>query len=84
MAKTEGGIGLDEGIINFDHVSELIHFQLNSNNGVIRSQGGSTLNTNLQTNLVVDHHMNHLIQMLKQKELKDIINNQSHNDSNPN
>ena len=37
MAKSEGGIGLDEGMINFDHISELIYFQLNQNNGVIRS-----------------------------------------------
>ena len=29
MAKSEGGIGLDEGIINFDHIAELIHYQLN-------------------------------------------------------
>ena len=41
MAKSEGGIGLDEGMINFDHIAELIYFQLNQNNGVIRSQGGS-------------------------------------------
>ena len=26
MAKSEGGIGLDEGMINFDHISELIYF----------------------------------------------------------
>jgi hypothetical protein len=64
MAKSEGGIGLDEGMINFDHISELIYFQLNQNNGVIRSQGGSQTG-NHQTNLVVDHHMNHMIHLLK-------------------
>jgi len=29
MAKSEGGIGLDEGMIDFDHVAELLHFLLN-------------------------------------------------------
>ena len=29
MAKSEGGIGLDEGMIDFDHVAELMHFLLN-------------------------------------------------------
>ena len=35
MAKMEGGIGLDEGLVNFDLIASLIHFQLNENNGVV-------------------------------------------------
>ena len=64
MAKSEGGIGLDEGIINFDHIAELIHYQLNQNNGVIIGNG---------SNLISDHHMNTLIQILKQKEMEEKI-----------
>ena len=39
MAKSEGGIGLDEGMIDFDHVAELMHFLLNQNSGAVL--GGS-------------------------------------------
>jgi hypothetical protein len=35
MAKSEGGIGLDEGIIDFEHFAHLIKYLINSNNSVL-------------------------------------------------
>ena len=49
MAKSEGGLGLDEGIVNFDLLAQFIHFQINQNSGVVyerqrSNQGDSDTN----------------------------------------
>lgn len=35
MAKSEGGIGLDEGLVDFSQVAELIHVLISQNKGQV-------------------------------------------------
>ena len=70
MAKSEGGIGLDEGLINIDLIAQLIHFQLNENNGVVlRSSSSEASVVQRQNNLVTDQYMNYLIKQVRQTEI---------------
>lgn len=43
MAKSEGGLGLDEGVINFEQIAELINFSMNQNNGVVLKRAPASL-----------------------------------------
>ena len=69
MAKSEGGIGFDEGLVNFDHIAQLIHFQLNENNGVVMKSEGDE-NHVKQNNLATDKYMLALIKKLRHDEMK--------------
>ena len=35
MSKTDGGIGLEQGIFDIDHIATLIHFLQNQNSGIV-------------------------------------------------
>jgi hypothetical protein len=35
MSKSEGGIGLEQGVYDIDHLATLIHFFQNQNSGVV-------------------------------------------------
>lgn len=69
MAKCDGGIGLDEGLIDFDHVAELIHFLINQNQGIVfKKEPLADRSQVYQPNLSTDCYMNFLIQKVKQVE----------------
>lgn len=62
MAKTEGGQGLDEGLVDFAQVAELIHHLNNMNKGHVFKKECLTERTpNYQPNLATDCYMNLLI-----------------------
>lgn len=63
MAKSEGGIGLEAGPIDFDHLAQLVHFLVNSTSGTVNTKEilGERI-ASYQPNLVTDSHMNQLLQ----------------------
>ena len=63
MAKSEGGIGLEAGPVDFDHLAQLVHFLVNSTSGTVSTKEnlGERL-ASYQPNLVTDSHMNQLLQ----------------------
>lgn len=56
MAKTEGGIGLDEGMVQLDQVAQLISFITNENKGRVG------------TSVPQNNFMNFLLKKLRQEQ----------------
>ena len=62
MARTEGGQGLDEGLVDFAQVAEFIHHLNNMNRGHVFKKECLTERTpSFQPNLATDCYMNLLI-----------------------
>ena len=69
----EGGAGLDEGLVDLDHVATNIHFMLMAVNGVCEKKKHFLLSersNNTQPNLYADNYMNFLVQRLRAIEIK--------------
>ena len=69
----EGGAGLDEGLVDIDHVATNIHFMLQAVSGVVEKRKDFLLSERAlssQPNLYSDHYMNFLVQRLRAIEIK--------------
>lgn len=67
MAKSEGGLGMDEGMVNLDRLAQLIHFILNENKSVPSKAHSDVLN-GMSAGLLTDEFMNWLVKRMRQKQ----------------